>query len=55
MRRQHIWWDYNAVIQSAFRRGKNEGVASRLKAMNVMTTEQTAETIGLTAEGIITL
>ena len=34
-RRQHIWWDYNAVIQSAFRRGKNEGIASRMKAKGI--------------------
>ena len=34
-KRQHIWWDYNAVIQSAFRRGKNEGIASRMKAKGI--------------------
>ena len=34
-RRQHIWWDYNAVIQSAFRRGKRKGIASRMKAKGI--------------------
>lgn len=30
-RRQHIWWDYIGVIQSAYRRGKHEAMASRMK------------------------
>jgi hypothetical protein len=45
-RRQHIWWDYIAVIQSAYRRGKNEGIASRMKAKGIAV-EVIAEITGL--------
>ena len=31
-RRQHIWWDYIGVIQSAYRRGKREAIAASMKA-----------------------
>ena len=45
-KRQHIWWDYNAVIQCAYRRGKNKGIASRMKA-NGIAVEIIAEITGL--------
>ena len=45
-RRQHIWWDYNAVIQSAFRRGKRKGMASRMKEKG-FAVEDIAEITGL--------
>jgi hypothetical protein len=45
-RRQHIWWDYNAVIQSAYRRGKRKGMASRMKAKGIAI-EDIAEITGL--------
>ncbi len=45
-KRQHIWWDYNAVIQSAYRRGKRKGMASRMKA-NGIAIEVIAEITGV--------
>ena len=45
-KRQHTWWDYNVVIQSAYRRGKRKGMASRMKA-NGIAIEVIAEITGL--------
>ena len=50
-RRQHIWWDYIGVIQSAYRRGKHKAMASRMKT-DGMAVEQIAKYTGLTAEEI---
>jgi hypothetical protein len=50
-RRQHIWWDYICVIQSAYRRGKHEAMASRMKT-DGMAVEQIVKNTGLTAEEI---
>ena len=50
-RRQHIWWDYIGVIQSAYRRGKHEAMASRMKT-DGMAVELISKTTGLTAEEI---
>ena len=50
-RRQHIWWDYIGVIQSAYRRGKHKTMASQMKT-DSMAVEQIAKYTGLTAEEI---
>jgi hypothetical protein len=50
-RRQHIWWDYNAVIQCAYRRGKRKGIASSMKEKGVAV-EVIAKYTGLSAEEI---
>ena len=49
--RQHIWWDYIGVIQSAYRRGKHEAMASRMKTDGTAV-ELIAKNTGLTAEEI---
>ena len=49
--RQHIWWDYIGVIQSAYRRGKHETMASRMKTDGTAV-ELISKTTGLTADEI---